>query len=167
MSSAPSSLSAPTAFSKALRTSDDTGAKPRSAVKPIFMPDKDIGVASNSGGVTGKLAASRTSWPAMTSNSSATSRTVLPIGPVCASEAQEGGENPGARDTRPNVGLMPNTPQNEEGTRMEPTPSVPSASGPQPAATAAAAPPLDPPLVRSTRHGLRVIPETGLSAVSL
>ena len=103
----------------------------------------------------------------MTSSSNATSRTVRPIGPVCASDAHDGGKNPGARGTSPKVGLMPNTPQNEAGTRIEPTPSVPSASGPQPAATAAAAPPLDPPLVRSSRHGLRVTPDTGLSAVSL
>jgi hypothetical protein len=63
--------------------------------------------------------------------------------------------------------LIPNTPQNEAGTRIEPTASVPTASGPQPAATAAAAPPLDPPLVRSRFQGLRVIPVSGLSAVSL
>ena len=89
------------------------------------------------------------------------------IGPVCASEAQDGGEKPGERGTRPKVGFSPNTPQNDDGTRIEPTPSVPIAIGPQPAATAAAAPPLDPPLVRPRFQGLRVMPETGLSAVSL
>ena len=62
---------------------------------------------------------------------------------------------------------MPNTPQNDDGTRIEPTPSVPIASGPHPAATAAAAPPLEPPLVRSRFQGLRVTPDSGLSAVSL
>jgi len=86
---------------------------------------------------------------------------------VCASEAHDGGENPGVLGTSPNVGLMPTTPQNEEGTRIDPTPSVPIASGPHPAATEAAAPPLDPPLVRSLFQGLRVMPDTGLSAVSL
>ena len=89
------------------------------------------------------------------------------MGPVCASEPHDGGKNPGARATRPNVGLRPITPQKDDGTRIDPTPSVPTASGPQPAATPAAAPPLDPPLVRSSRHGLRVMPDTGLSAVSL
>jgi hypothetical protein len=89
------------------------------------------------------------------------------IGPVCASEAHDGGTNPGARGTSPKVGLKPNTPQNDEDTRIEPTPSVPMAIDPQPAATAAAAPPLDPPLVRPGFQGLRVKPETGLSAVSL
>jgi hypothetical protein len=62
---------------------------------------------------------------------------------------------------------MPTTPQNAEGTRIEPTPSVPIASGPHPAAIDAAAPPLEPPLVRSLFQGLRVTPDTGLSAVSL
>ena len=39
-------------------------------------------------------------------------------------------------------------PQNAAGIRTEPPPSVPSASCPSPAATAAEAPPLDPPGVR-------------------
>ena len=47
------------------------------------------------------------------------------------------------------------------------TPSVPIASGPHPAAIETAAPPLDPPLVRSRFQGLRVMPDTGLSAVNL
>jgi hypothetical protein len=92
---------------------------------------------------------------------------VRAIGPVCASEAHDGGENPGDLGTSPNVGLIPTTPQKEDGTRIEPTPSVPIASGPHPAAIEAAAPPLDPPLVRSVFQGLRVMPDTGLSAVSL
>src|SRR5215472_5799962 len=100
----------------------------------------------------------------MISSVSAASATVRVIGPVWASDAQDGGANPGERGTRPNVGLRPNTPQNEDGTRMEPTPSVPIAIGPQPDATAAAAPPLEPPLVRLGFQGLRVIPDTGLSA---
>src|SRR5947199_2247773 len=103
----------------------------------------------------------------MISSASAASATVRVIGPVCASEAQDGGENPGERGTRPKVGFNPNTPQNEDGTRIEPTPSVPIAIGPQPAATPAAAPPLDPPLVRAGFQGFRVVPVTGLSAVNL
>src|SRR6202161_4471416 len=47
--------------------------------------------------------------------------------------------------------------------RIEPAPSGPSASGPMPDATAAAAPPLDPPVVRAGSHGLRVTPVSGLS----
>ena len=54
-------------------------------------------------------------------------------------------------------------PQKLAGIRIEPPPSVPSASGPMPDATAAAAPPLDPPVVRAGSHGLRVTPVSGLS----
>ena len=46
--------------------------------------------------------------------------------------------------------------------RIEPPPSVPMASGPRPAATAALAPPLEPPGVRSRFHGLRVTPKSRL-----
>src|SRR3989304_4661107 len=46
--------------------------------------------------------------------------------------------------------------------RREPPPSVPIASGPRPAATAALAPPLEPPGVRSVFHGFRVIPKRRL-----
>ena len=43
--------------------------------------------------------------------------------------------------------------------RIEPPPSLPCASGTMPAATAAAAPPEEPPGVRSVSHGLRVGPK--------
>ena len=46
--------------------------------------------------------------------------------------------------------------------RIEPPPSVPTCSAPSPAATAAEAPPLEPPGVRSSCHGLRVGPNTRL-----
>ena len=42
--------------------------------------------------------------------------------------------------------------------RIEPPPSFPWASGNMPAATAAPAPPLEPPAERLVSHGLRVIP---------
>src|SRR3972149_6313945 len=48
--------------------------------------------------------------------------------------------------------------------RMDPPPSVPRASGPSPAATAAPAPELEPPGVMSGCQGLRVAPKSGLSA---
>ena len=54
-------------------------------------------------------------------------------------------------------------PQQAAGMRIEPAPSVPSAMGPMPDATAAAAPPLDPPVVRDVSHGLRVVPKLGPS----
>jgi hypothetical protein len=62
------------------------------------------------------------------------------------------------------VGILPrlafklNTPQNDAGTRIEPPPSEPSEIGTVPAATAAADPQLEPPVVRDGSHGLRVMP---------
>src|SRR5262249_30641215 len=63
---------------------------------------------------------------------------------------------------RPKEGLWPTIPANDAGMRIEPPPSVPTASGPRPAATAADAPPLEPPGVRSRFHGFRVIPKSRL-----
>src|SRR3954453_4612774 len=103
----------------------------------------------------------------MISSVSAASATVRVIGPVCATDPQEGGEKPGERGTSPNDGFRPNTPQKDEGTRIDPTPSVRIAIGPQPAATPAAAPPLDPPLVRPGSQGLRGVPVTGLPPANL
>ena len=60
----------------------------------------------------------------------------------------------------PQDGLIPKTPQKAAGIRTDPAPSLPMAAGPRPAATAAAAPPLEPPAVRSSRHGLRAGPLT-------
>ena len=47
--------------------------------------------------------------------------------------------------------------------RIEPAPSEPSAAEHSPAATAAAEPPLEPPGVRCRSHGLRVMPNVGVS----
>src|SRR5688572_32953626 len=49
-------------------------------------------------------------------------------------------------------------PQNAAGWRIDPPVSEPRARGTQPAATAAADPPLEPPGVRSVAHGLRTGP---------
>src|SRR6267143_1596596 len=54
-------------------------------------------------------------------------------------------------------------PQKLDGIRIEPAPSEPWCNGPRPAATAAAAPALEPPVVVAVFHGLRVIPVSGLS----
>ena len=58
--------------------------------------------------------------------------------------------------------MWPKIPANEAGIRIEPPPSVPTPIGASPAATAADAPPLEPPGVRSRRHGLRVAPKSRL-----
>ena len=72
-------------------------------------------------------------------------------------------EGRGSRPTSPFVGLMPARPQKAAGMRIEPPPSVAVAMGASPAATAAAEPPLEPPGVNSSFHGLRVVPKTRLS----
>src|SRR6266511_2093206 len=56
---------------------------------------------------------------------------------------------------------MPNTPVNAAGMRIEPAPSVPICSQPRLSKAAAAAPPEEPPGVRSRFHGLRVTPVSG------
>jgi hypothetical protein len=56
-------------------------------------------------------------------------------------------------------------PHHDAGMRIEPPPSVPSATGTRPAATAAALPPDDPPELRDVSNGLRVGPNSGLSHV--
>src|SRR5919197_244851 len=58
-------------------------------------------------------------------------------------------------------------PQKLLGMRIEPPPWVPMANGPMRVATAAPAPPLEPPGVRSRCHGLREMPVTGLSVTPL
>jgi len=68
-----------------------------------------------------------------------------------------------ALETRSSVGFRPKMPQQCAGTRIEPPMSLPMSSGASPAATAAAAPPLEPPGVRARSHGLFVRPKTGLS----
>src|SRR6516165_12119193 len=62
---------------------------------------------------------------------------------------------------------MPNRPQNDDGIRIEPPPSVPRAKGVMPAATLAAAPALEPPVVLLRSQGFRVMPVSGLSLVGL
>src|SRR5690606_40195532 len=52
------------------------------------------------------------------------------------------------------------------GSRTEPPPSLPWATGTRPAATAAAAPPLDPPVEREVSHGLRHGPQPADSVVA-
>ena len=100
-------------------------------------------------------AGSRGSWPARACSNTAASRTVRAIGPDWDVRLGEGRPRPPARGTLPRVGLMPYSPQKLLGLRMEPPPSVPVAMAHMPAATAAPAPPLEPPGVRSGFQGLR------------
>ncbi len=95
----------------------------------------------------------------MTPSIRAASRTVRVIGPMWDSSSTA---LAGYCGTRPNDGLMPKMPLKQEGMRIDPAPSEPWAIGPSPAATAAAAPPEEPPGVRPWRHGLWVVPLTRL-----
>src|SRR5262252_9767523 len=108
---------------------------------------------------------SRGSGPAMTPSISAASRTVRAMGPGWDLAPQRSVAD--QFGTRPYEGFNPKTPQSAAGMRIEPAPSVPWAIGPKPAATAAAAPPLDAPDVRSGFQGLRVAVMSRLSHMSL
>src|SRR5512133_3843127 len=59
--------------------------------------------------------------------------------------------------------FSPTTPLQAAGIRVEPPPSVATASGAIPLATATAAPPLEPPLERLASQALRVRPNSGES----
>ena len=59
---------------------------------------------------------------------------------------------------RPRDGLSPTSPHQAAGIRIEPAPSLAWATGTSPAATAAQAPPEEPPGERSGSQGLRVAP---------
>ena len=91
--------------------------------------------------------------PVIASSSSAASATVRASGPSVDSPARSGISGP--PEIRPRLGLIPNSPHTLAGIRIDPPPSLPCAAGASPAATAAAAPPLDPPADRLRSHGVR------------
>ena len=96
---------------------------------------------------------SPTSPPCTASSTRAQSRTVrtsansTPI-PLSASAKA------GASETRPRLGLSPTRPVSAAGTRIEPPPSLPCATGSAREATSAAAPPEDPPVDMLGSQGL-------------
>src|SRR3984957_8108453 len=63
-----------------------------------------------------------------------------------------------ARLTRPRVGLTPTTPQALDGETIDPSVSVPTASGARPADRPDAEPELDPDGLRSSAYGFAVCP---------
>src|SRR5580692_12356832 len=93
---------------------------------------------------------------ASTDSSVAASATDVAIGPAvsCASDS---GTMP-ARLTSPRVGLTPTTPQALDGETIDPSVSVPTASGAKPADSPAAEPELDPDGLRSSAYGFAVWP---------
>src|SRR6202041_2853316 len=84
------------------------------------------------------------SGPTATSRAMVTSAMRRAMGPLVERSIQPGGLGPPA-GTRPRLGFIPERPQQALGIRMEPPPSDPVARGTIPAASAAAAPPEDPP----------------------
>src|SRR5207245_10052141 len=82
--------------------------------------------------------------------------------PLVASPAQSSPSS-GPLEIRPRDGFRLTTPQQEAGMRIEPPPSPPWLNAHRPAATAAAAPPLDPPAVRVRSTGLRASGQIGPS----
>src|SRR5579862_4721357 len=101
----------------------------------------------------------------MTSRRAAASRTVRAIGPFVPRPSEP--DPHGAGDTRPRAGLIPTSPQQEAGMRIEPPPSLACAIGQRAAAVAAAAPPLDPPAVRDVSQGLRHAPFSSDSVIPI
>src|SRR5581483_4375138 len=84
--------------------------------------------------------------PARTSSIRPASAAVRAIGPY-SDIPNQCSSTPPASGTTPGPGLRPTSPQQADGTRIEPPPSEPSASAAIPAATAAAPPPVEPPVV--------------------
>ena len=76
-------------------------------------------------------------------------------------------QSPGPTGMRERVAFRPTIPHSDAGIRIDPPPSVPWAIGSARAATRAAAPPLEPPTLRSRSHGLHVGPWTIGSVVAL
>src|SRR5207247_1412134 len=91
--------------------------------------------------------------PATASSTAAVSRTERAT--TCSIESPpQPSPASGPRDVRPRDGFKPTSPHSLDGIRIEPPPSLACATGTNPAATAAAEPPLAPPGERPVSHGV-------------
>ena len=90
-----------------------------------------------------------TGLPVSTDQAAATSATVVAIGPTVSSVGQRG--NTPSSEIEPHRGLSPTVSQQADGRRIEQPVSVASPRSQRPAASAAALPPLEPPVVRPGR----------------
>src|SRR5688572_5997320 len=143
----PSDFSTARAGSRARITRASTGnAPPRSGVQATrtFLKLRASGREKVLPGSAWDVG-TRASGPAIAEKSSAASSTVRAMGPIDHSVSQALGK--GQLGTRPGVGRNPTTLQKLPGLRSDEPRSEPSANGSMPLATAAAAPPEDPPLV--------------------
>ena len=106
------------------------------------------------------------SGPTATSRAVTTSERRRASGPFVDRFCQSGGSGP-PLGTRPSEGFIPDSPQHDDGMRIEPPPSDPVAKGTIPEAMAAALPPDDPPGVCSRFQGFRVWPNTRFCGIRL
>ena len=97
--------------------------------------------------------------PVTASSSSAASSALRASGPRTVSPWKASAS--GQVEIRPRCGFSPTRPHQAAGMRIEPAPSEPIAPATRPAATAAAAPPLEPPGAWPSCQGLRVAPKVG------
>src|SRR5436309_5317635 len=107
---------------------------------------------------------SPTSGPEVASSSAALSRTER-VTACSATRPLNISPKSGPSGLRARVGFNPKTPQHDAGMRIEPPPSLACAIGTSPAATAAAEPPLEPPVLRVVFQGLRDGPNSFGSVV--
>ena len=133
-----------------------------SSMMPTRRPATPSQIVARTGdGAWGIDVESSGSWPASTSYSSAASATLRARGPIWSSELANA-ISP-YRLTAPYVGFMPTSPHRAAGWRIEPPVSEPMPSAANPAATAAALPPDDPPGTREGSCGLRLGPNAEFS----
>ena len=158
---APAALKASAAARTALSITGSTAHNPRSIERASRMPSTDDGIGDRRSRGHGTERRSASSGPWVTCRNSRASSIVLASGPWCEIRSKRPGRP--SMGIRPSPGLRPTTPHQAAGMRTEPPMSVPSARGTQPAATAAALPPDEPPGVRSRFHGFFVTPQSGLS----
>jgi hypothetical protein len=131
-----------------------------SSINPIRKP-LTSSPESSDGREPGIDVESSGSWPQIVSNANAASSTDAANGPIWSSD--DANATSPYRDTSPYVGFTPTTPHSAAGCRIEPPVSEPNANGANPAATAAAEPPLEPPGTRDGSCGLRVGPNAEFS----
>ena len=104
--------------------------------------------------------------PATASSTAAVSRIERVSTNSCVSGPQYSPKS-GPSVVRARLGFRPTIPHIDAGNRIDPPMSLPCATGTRPAATAAAEPPLEPPVLRSRSHGLCVAPYASGSVVQL
>ncbi len=104
---------------------------------------------------------SGTARPESTDQSRATSATLRPIGPTVSSDGQSGKTPSSGRS--PQRGFSPTVPQAADGSRIEHPVSVPIARSTSPAASAAALPDDEPPVVFPGWSGLWTVPYHGFA----